>query len=227
MKAESSDIADYNAHARAAASGNANLKSFKDGFTALISTSAADAKSNTGTSGTGVSIHWLGGEKDADDYADLYDGSWDSGSGVTESGSSYTGLVWTGGSEVGTALLRRRRRAAGRPQRRHACPVLAYGEGIRRIVSPPRNLARAHRCPSRVARLAIADSALVGRRLQKQIPVHRIGFGGWLFSRSSPQCIGQAVVADSARSDISTSLVRRESVQRAVHSDLYRRTPLR
>ncbi len=101
MKAESSDIADYNAHAQASANGNANLKSFKDGFTALISTSSVDAKSNTGTAGTGLPIHWLGGDKVADDYADLYDGSWDSVSGVTERGSSYTGLVWTGGNKAG------------------------------------------------------------------------------------------------------------------------------
>ncbi len=100
-KAESADIADYNAHARAAAHGNDGLKPFKDEFTALVSTSGVDAKTNTRTTGTGVPVHWLGGEKVADDYADLYDGDWDSVSGKTEGGGSYTGLVWTGGNKQG------------------------------------------------------------------------------------------------------------------------------
>ncbi|MDE2938912.1 MAG: cadherin domain-containing protein [Chloroflexota bacterium] len=99
--ASSSDIGDYNAHVRSAAGGNASLEPFKDQFTALISTSAVDARDNTGTTGGGVSIQWLGGEKVADDYADLYDGDWDSVSGKTEGGSGYTGLVWTGGNKAG------------------------------------------------------------------------------------------------------------------------------
>ncbi len=99
--ASSSNIADYNAHVQGAAGGNDSLKSFKGQFTALISTSAVDARENTGTTGTGVPVHWLGGEKVADDYADLYDKSWDSVSGRTESGGSYTGLVWTGGNKMG------------------------------------------------------------------------------------------------------------------------------
>ena len=99
--ASSSNIGDYNAHVQSAAGSNDSLESFKGQFRALISTSAVDAKENTGTTGTGVPIHWLGGDKVADDYADLYDKSWDSVSGKTESGSSYTGLVWTGGNKMG------------------------------------------------------------------------------------------------------------------------------
>ena len=99
--ASSANIGDYNSHAQTAAGGNDSLKSFKGRFRALISTSAVDARTNTGTTGTGVSIHWLGGEKVADDYADLYDKSWDSVSGKTESGGSYTGPVWTGGNKAG------------------------------------------------------------------------------------------------------------------------------
>jgi hypothetical protein len=97
----SANIADYNAHAQTAAGGNDSLKSFKGQFRALISTSAVDARDNTATTGTGVPIHWLGDDKVADDYADLYDKSWDSVSGKTESGGSYTGLVWTGGNKAG------------------------------------------------------------------------------------------------------------------------------
>ena len=99
--ASSSNIGDYNAHVQSAAGSNDSLEFFKGQFRALISTSAVDAKENTGTTGTGVPIHWLGGDKVADDYADLYDKSWDSVSGKTESGSSYTGLVWTGGNKMG------------------------------------------------------------------------------------------------------------------------------
>ncbi len=99
--ASSTDISDYNAHVQAAAGNNSSLADFNGQFRALISTSAVDAKTNTATTGTGVSVHWLGGEKVADDYADLYDGSWDSVSGKTESGAGYTGLVWTGGNKAG------------------------------------------------------------------------------------------------------------------------------
>ena len=99
--AASFDIADYNSHVRSAAGGNASLADFSNQFTALISTATVDARDNTGTTGAGVPIHWLGGEKVADDYADLYDGTWDSVSGKTEGGGGYTGLVWTGGNKAG------------------------------------------------------------------------------------------------------------------------------
>ena len=99
--ASSTDIADYNAFAQTAAGGNESLKPFKNQFRALISTATVDARDNTATTGTGAPIHWLGGEKVADDYADLYDKDWDSVSGKTEGGDSYTGLVWTGGNKLG------------------------------------------------------------------------------------------------------------------------------
>ena len=99
--ASSTDIADYNAFVQTAAGGNDSIKPFKGKFTALISTATVDARDNTATTGTGVPIHWLGGERVADDYADLYDKDWDSVSGKTEGGDSYTGLVWTGGNKAG------------------------------------------------------------------------------------------------------------------------------
>ena len=99
--ASSSDTADYNAHAQNAAGDNDTLKPFEDEFTALISTASVDARDNTATTGTGVPIYWLDGEKVADDYADLYDKDWDSVAGKTETGSGYTGLVWTGGNKTG------------------------------------------------------------------------------------------------------------------------------
>ncbi len=99
--ASSTNISDYNSHAQSAAAGNSNLAGFSSQFRALISTSSVDARDNTATTGTGVSVHWLGGGKAADDYADLYDGTWDSVSGRTEAGGSYTGLAWTGGNKAG------------------------------------------------------------------------------------------------------------------------------
>ena len=99
--AASADIADYNGFVQSRAAANTNLADFSNQFTAYISTSAVSARDNTGTTGEGVPIHWLGGEKVANDYADLYDGDWDSVSGTTEGGGSYTGLVWTGGNKQG------------------------------------------------------------------------------------------------------------------------------
>ena len=99
--ASSTDIADYNAHVQSAAGAQASVQSFKGQFTALISTASVDARDNTATTGTGVPIHWLGGEKVADDYGDFYDKDWDSVAGKTEAGGSYAGLVWTGGNKAG------------------------------------------------------------------------------------------------------------------------------
>ena len=99
--ASSANIADYNSHAQSAAANNTNLSGFSAQFRALISTSSVDARTNTATTGTGVPVHWLGGAKVADDYGDLYDGDWDSVSGKTEAGGSYSGQVWTGGNKAG------------------------------------------------------------------------------------------------------------------------------
>ena len=77
-------------------------------FRALVSTCATSARDNTGTTGTGVPIHWLNGPKVADDYADFYDGTWDDVSGRFRSGE--TGVlafasrnVFTGSRSDGTA----------------------------------------------------------------------------------------------------------------------------
>ena len=47
------------------------------GFRAVGSTSSVAARDNTCTTGTGVPIHWLNGNKVADNYGDFYDGDWD------------------------------------------------------------------------------------------------------------------------------------------------------
>ena len=76
----------------------------------MASTAGVDARDNTNTTGTGVPIYWLGGDKVADDNADFYDETWDDENGVTdESATAYTDLgypekVWTGSNHNGTVF---------------------------------------------------------------------------------------------------------------------------
>ena len=75
---ESYDIADYNTFIQGrAAAGHTDIRTYSPGFRAVGCTADSDATANTGTTGTGVVIHWLNGNKVADDYADFYDGNWD------------------------------------------------------------------------------------------------------------------------------------------------------
>ena len=105
--ANSSNIADYNTHVQSAANNNAALRPIKDRFRALVSTSAVDARDNTATTGAGVPIYWLGGDKVADDYRDFYDGSWDSRNAKYENGGSAVNrLVATGSNRDGTKSSR-------------------------------------------------------------------------------------------------------------------------
>ena len=53
------------------------LDDYSDQFKAVGCTNAVDARDNTGTTGTGVPIYWLNGNKVADNYADFYDETWD------------------------------------------------------------------------------------------------------------------------------------------------------
>ena len=56
----------------------------------VVASTTIHARDNTMTrsTDTGASIHWLNGAKVADDYADFWDGSWDSVAGRQESGAS-------------------------------------------------------------------------------------------------------------------------------------------
>ena len=93
----------HNGFVQTAASRNPHLKSFKGETRALISTIVTDARDNTATTGTGVPIYWLNGERVADGYADFYDGSWASYSVKNELGADYKpGLIWTGSNKDGT-----------------------------------------------------------------------------------------------------------------------------
>ena len=107
--ASSGNITTYNNRAQAtAAAGHSEIQAldtanlFSPKFRALISTSADHARDNTGTTGTGVPIYWLNGEKVADNYADLYDGDWDSLEGRDENGDPIISIAWTGSLANGT-----------------------------------------------------------------------------------------------------------------------------
>ena len=100
--AESSDIADYDAHVQSAAvAGHADIRAYSAQFKALASTSSVDARDHTKTTGTGVPIYYLDGAKVADDYGDFYDGRWATNQPRTEAGNVSSGGVWTGSDSAG------------------------------------------------------------------------------------------------------------------------------
>ena len=80
--AENTDIADYNTVVQGDVSGNGHtdIQGYSAGFNMLgcTETTSASANTNTASTDTAAPIYWLNGAKVADDYADLYDGSWDS-----------------------------------------------------------------------------------------------------------------------------------------------------
>ena len=103
--AQSAAIADYNTFVQnRAAAGHTDIQSYSSGFTAVASTDAVNARDNTSTTGTGFPIYSLGGAKQADDYADFYDGSWDREANLKdESGNAHSATyVWTGSNHDGT-----------------------------------------------------------------------------------------------------------------------------
>ena len=109
--AASTDIDVYNDFVQDLANGgHTSIQEHAYLFRAVACTSAANARNNTGTTGTGVPIYWLGGNKAADSYTDFYDGSWDeevtvrneSGTSVSIGATVTAGKVWTGCEADGT-----------------------------------------------------------------------------------------------------------------------------
>ena len=101
------DIENYNAYVQSQANaGNAHaaIKPYSYWFRVLGSTEDVSARDNTMTTGTGVPIYWMGGDKVADNYGDFYDGSWDSemSSGRAGIPSSSAYALWTGTENNGT-----------------------------------------------------------------------------------------------------------------------------
>ena len=86
----SSDIGDYNTFVQdLAETGHTDIRPYADGFKVVGCTTAVDARDNTATTGTGVPIYWLNGNRVANNYADFYDGSWDDeANDKNESGSN-------------------------------------------------------------------------------------------------------------------------------------------
>ena len=107
--ATSTDIADYNTFVQTSAKAghSAITDSCGNQFKVVGSTSTVDARDNTSTTGAGQAIYWLNGAKAADNYADFYDGSWDSYAGKTEAGTNYGGnnFIFTGSRQDGTKSL--------------------------------------------------------------------------------------------------------------------------
>ena len=85
-----------------AADGHTDIREFSNQFRVLLSTYQLDARENTATTGTGIPIYWLGGDRVADDYADFYDGSWASHAPHDKDGNALTaaGLVMMTGSNA-------------------------------------------------------------------------------------------------------------------------------
>ena len=113
--ATSTDIAAYNTFVSTrAAAGVTAMQTYADDFTALVSTESVNARTNTltRTTDTDVPIYWVrtgtvpAGSRVADDYADLYDGTWKTGAGgYDESGGTVSidsDRFWTGMNTDGT-----------------------------------------------------------------------------------------------------------------------------
>ena len=104
----STDIEYYNNIVQAhAADGHADVRAYSSWFRVLGSTPDVDARDNTGTTGTGVPIYWLDGNKVAEDYADFYDDTWDDERNPTTRDGTTTppGRVWSGSEHDGTEAL--------------------------------------------------------------------------------------------------------------------------
>ena len=98
-RAATNGVYDAFVEARAKAGHSAITDGCAGKFTALISTQGWSARQNTATrsTDTDASIWWLAGQKVADDYADFYDGSWDSRDHKNEYGTRTShDRVWTG-----------------------------------------------------------------------------------------------------------------------------------
>ncbi len=126
-RANTSDIAVYNQFVQnQAAAGHSSIRAYSSQFKVVGSTSSVNARDNTGTTGTGVPIYWLNGDKVADDYADFYDGNWDSYNATHQGGVryilAYSALTGTNpdgtaraGGTLGHSLISQGHIAGGKP----------------------------------------------------------------------------------------------------------------
>ena len=71
-----------------AAAGHADIRAYSAGFKVVGCTAAVDAIDNTNTTGTGIPIYWLNGNKAVDTYVEFYEGGWDNEANKNESGNN-------------------------------------------------------------------------------------------------------------------------------------------
>ena len=111
MAATSTAISDYDTHVQGniADRGHGAIRSHANEFKVLGSTATVNARTHTGTTGTGgAPIYWLNGAKVADNHADFYDGSWTSKrqgryqDGTLISGDNRNQQLCTGTADDGT-----------------------------------------------------------------------------------------------------------------------------
>lgn len=103
--ARAKSISVYNSHVSEHAAENERLEPYADDFRALASASSFNAFDNTETNHRygGVPVYWVDGDRIADDYHDLYDGSWANVAATDENGNAVrNNVVWTGSQEEGS-----------------------------------------------------------------------------------------------------------------------------
>ena len=108
----SSDIEDYNTYVQSQAAdtgsppAHPSIVPYNTWFRVLGSTSDVDARDNTNTtsSDTAAAIYWLNGNKVADGYGDLYDGTWDDEANPRDRAGSTSSerILYTGTADNGT-----------------------------------------------------------------------------------------------------------------------------
>ena len=94
------------------AAGHHNVKAYSSTFKVLGCTEDVDARDNTRTTATGVPTYWLGGNKVADDYPDLYDRNWDDEANprneraeIDHNTTADNDMIWTGCKHNGTEVF--------------------------------------------------------------------------------------------------------------------------
>ena len=101
--ATTGDITEYNGHVAEHAGRNEHPAPHAERLRSLAATRSVNARDNTETEPNygGTPLYWVGGDRVADDYADLYDGAWRGGEPKNEQGETVPGdaehvQVWTG-----------------------------------------------------------------------------------------------------------------------------------
>ena len=180
----SSSIGTYNTFVQnRATAGHDGLADYASQFKVVGSTADTDARDNTETTGTGVPIYWVNGNKLADGYSDFYDGSWDDETNIKdESGEDRSSplLIFTGSDNDGTESFvgsrftspRQERRQDGptrRPRNRQQPPQRQLRRRQERKLSLLRSIPRLHHSNPRARHLEPQAQRSQSRR---RVPTH-------------------------------------------------------